>query len=353
MNDAIKTTCLHLGMKWRNTMKKLLQTTLSLLLVVALSQTASAQKFHDEGALKCSGCHTIHYSEEGADPAGAAAGGPFKHLLKDDSTTDLCLSCHDAAGSQATFAWAGSTPPKIMGAVTNDLPGGNFTGPAVTAGKGHSLDTTAFAAANLASSPGGAFSSTGFSCADCHDPHGSNSASFEYRNLLKTVNGVTLTAAEIAGADAEEATLVTAGAAADQNADAFAAGNHNVYKGEMGKWCGACHSNPDNAGTGFHGTVVTDSDVGDNTDWIRHPTGTALTGPFATNYGANYNPSYPMVTTAAGATTASNWAIVAAESKVFCLSCHAAHGTDNTDMLRWDYSVSQAAATGCNKCHGK
>jgi hypothetical protein len=327
-------------------MGKLLQTTLSLLLVAALSQAALAQKFHEEGQLKCSGCHTIHYSEEGSDPSGAAAGGPFKHLLKDDSTTDLCLSCHDVSGSQATFSWAGSTPPKVMGTVGNDLPGGNFSGPAASAGKGHSLDSSAFEAANLSTSPGGSFPSASFGCADCHDPHGSNTAAFEYRNLLKIVNGVTLGPTDIAGSDTDEATLVTAGAAADQNADAFVFGNHNVYKGEMGKWCGACHPN-------FHGVDVTDSDVGDGTDWIRHPTGTDITAAHSSNYGPMYDPEYPIVTSTAGAGTGSFWPIASTETQVFCLTCHAAHGTDYVDMLRWDYSISQAAGVGCNKCHGK
>ncbi|MBW1796331.1 MAG: hypothetical protein JRJ38_18260 [Deltaproteobacteria bacterium] len=42
-------------------------------------------------------------------------------------------------------------------------------------------------------------------------------------------------------------------------------------------------------------------------------------------------------------------------ARVTCLSCHRAHGTDNHDILRFDYSTQIAGSTGvtagCLGCH--
>ncbi len=315
---------------------------------------STAFAFHEPGNLTCSACHTMHYSQGGIAPASSDAGGPFKKLLLRSDQSALCLSCHDTAGSQSTFGWGGSTAPKVRGVVVNTLPGGNFTNTSTggNAGRGHSMDSAGFLADALATAPGGSFPRVGFHCTACHEAHGDPAVTFPFRDLRRTVNAVALTAVEVASVNADEAGLVTAGALADQNR-AINATNHNVYKGEMGKWCGACHSNPDNAGTGFHGITKADLDVGDAVDWKRHPTGTALTAAYATNYGATSAFDYPIVTTAVGATPALEWAIVAAETKVFCLSCHAAHATGFSDATRWDTTIAQLSTVGCGKCHAR
>ena len=324
------------------------------LVAVLFLAGSTAFAFHEPGNLACSSCHTMHYSQGGAQPANSDAGGPFRRLLLRSDQSALCLSCHDTAGSQATFSWGGSTPPKVRGTVVNQLPGGNFTNTSTGggAGRGHSLDSAGFLVDTVATAPGGTFPRAGFHCTSCHDAHGDATAAFPYRNLRRTVNSVVLTATEVGSVNASEAVLVTAGATADQNR-AINATNHNVYRGEMGRFCGACHSNPDNAGTGFHGITRADTDVGDGVDWRRHPTGTALTATYATNYGANSDFVYPFVTSAAGATPAAEWAIVAAETRVFCLSCHQAHATGFNDSTRWNTTIAQLSTAGCGKCHAR
>ena len=99
-------------------------------------------------------------------------------------------------------------------------------------------------------------------------------------------------------------------------------------------FCSGCHSS-------FH------EDMGGVTSpWIRHPNDILL--PTTGEYGA-YNPL----------NTYSNEAPVAyldpanpsrAEAVVSCLSCHRAHGSDQPDMLRWDYD-NMAEGTGCYVCH--
>ncbi len=45
------------------------------------------------------------------------------------------------------------------------------------------------------------------------------------------------------------------------------------------------------------------------------------------------------------------------ERQVTCLSCHRAHGTENDDLLRWEYSTQDAgtdtADYGCLGCHDR
>lgn len=316
-----------------------------------------AQSFHEPGNLVCSDCHTMHYSEDGTTPPHASAGGPFLRLLKRGNTTDLCLSCHDTAGSNATYAWNGSTPPKVKGTVANELPGGNFNYSAVDGKKGHSPLATGFSDSALTKAPGGHYPRTKESCTSCHDAHGEDTSSFAFRNLKKigfNCNschfGYVPDSSTIASTDAHEAALVTPGSSADQN-KAIDATNHNVYKGiAFGQWCGSCHRS-------YHGSTKSDTNVGDGTDWLRHPTGTALKPAYAASYGASTDFAYPIVTSSTAASTTAEWSLAAGESFVFCLSCHQAHASQYPNALRWDPTSGSGGTAGdrskCGKCHDK
>ena len=120
--------------------------------------------------------------------------------------------------------------------------------------------------------------------------------------------------------------------------------NHNVYKGGFSNWCSGCHPN-------FHGADVTDPDVGNGTEFVRHPTNTDISGLHASvASGQAYDYTYPLVQVA-GTWTNTGGGTLASSDKIMCLSCHKAHATANPDSLRWD--PSQASATSqCNKCHG-
>ncbi|MBI2930241.1 MAG: hypothetical protein HYY16_01200 [Planctomycetes bacterium] len=330
--------------------------------LLALSPPAFAQAFHEPGSLICSQCHTMHYSEDGAVPTNADAGGPFGGLLLRSSATSLCVACHSESGSNATFSWAGSTPPKVI--VTgggNQLPGGNFNN--VMAGgnsdRGHSLNSSGFLAEAVANGPGGGgspYPTTSLQCTSCHDAHGPTGAAdpnvFQYRNLKKTVNSTDVSAAVSSG-NTEEATLVTAGVLANQNGLTFSATNHNVYRGTIGAWCGGCH------GT-FHGDN-TDSDIFFGGRYIRHPTDQALLAAYVTAYGTtaaddDYDPNLPVVAPVGVGTTGALWSVTVAH-RVFCLSCHKAHATDQANSIRWDTSSGSGGTDNargkCGECHNK
>ena len=163
-----------------------------------------------------------------------------------------------------------------------------------------------------------------------------------------------------------QAALLTGTAPNQVNGDAEVPANHNVYTVTtletqgFGQWCGACHSNPDDGGTGFHGSAKTDTDVGTGAttgDWIRHPTAKKLLAEMATNYGTVYDPTVPLEVTAASALTSTNSSAItlldlANTSQASCLSCHKAHASANTDATRWNMSLPSGVNAKCNKCHG-
>jgi predicted CXXCH cytochrome family protein len=135
--------------------------------------------------------------------------------------------------------------------------------------------------------------------------------------------------------------------------------DHNYYKGTtavyssdgnaltnqqtMTSFCSGCHGD-------FHGPRSGDDGMGSETPWIRHPTDIAL--PTTGEY-SSYDPSTDYSTEAPVA-----WVNPSTPDRtdaiVMCLSCHKPHGSDQSDMLRWDYEdmiVGSSNTGGCFTCH--
>lgn len=320
--------------------------------VIARDPATQPLTYHTGTSLVCSSCHTMHYSEGGAPPAGADAGGPFSKLLLKRNETDLCLTCH-----------AGGAAPNVM---SGNWPGGTFPATAANQGKGHNpFGTVANASTQIPQdsvlgltppgSTGGAL--TEFACGTCHDAHGfsdyttGNSSVFTYRLLKKRIKGS-------GGVDVDVSTTLLSTFADEQFSETASATNHNVYRAPasigdsskgLSKWCASCHSqfHSDAAGFGF-----------------RHPTADNL-GSLSANYtaanvadgysGGTYHYKYPVETNQGVlATTGTQWPITSGSTeRVFCLSCHRAHGSSYLNAGRWDFTVASGSGTGCNKCHAK
>jgi predicted CXXCH cytochrome family protein len=129
--------------------------------------------------------------------------------------------------------------------------------------------------------------------------------------------------------------------------------DHNFYKGtnvsyssdgtglptqhSITAFCAGCHRV-------FH------EEMGSESPWLRHPSDVTL--PQTDEYGAydpvnNYSTEAPVAWLNPGTPAAG-------EAIVMCLSCHRAHGSDQPDMLRWDYSAMIAGGDGsggCFTCH--
>ncbi len=146
-----------------------------------------------------------------------------------------------------------------------------------------------------------------------------------------------------------------------------AAGNNNATDG-MSNWCAQCHDN-------WHEDIATGNVSGD--DWKRHPVDNVLIDSTPNSGGGvdivrldNYvvstigDLSLPLAKSSdaskaiAYRTTGDDGA-----SRVFCLSCHFAHGGPFYDALRWDYLSAVGAGSqnansvpsnvGCQLCHNR
>ncbi len=270
----------------------------------------------------------------------------------------------------------------------------------------------------------GATSLDYFTCTSCHDPHGAfngpTALANQFRNLrtvptgslepgdiiLNTAvrsyvgygscqgNGDDFETGITNGSDATaiwpvyklgEATHVTGNGS---SACDSAGGNVNSYGVSTGaatdgiaNWCAACHDYWHEGNEATNGPVA----AGPGADWRRHPVdrllydGSRLSGggvtiidaanyydtnlvlgggrlPIASTIALGSDPIYYMEVSGTDELT----------SKVFCLSCHFAHGGPNYDLLRWDYLSDVDTATtqiqtgnaiasnvGCQLCHNR
>lgn len=339
----------------------------NILLLIAglcLSLSGSAFAFHDAGVAHCNGCHTMHNSEDGA-PVDPDSPNGNAWLLKDETPSDVCLSCHGLSYG-AVFGDDPLAPPAEKG-------GGNFvfllednlndghsgaSNPIGGDAAGHNINApsrSVGADATLTSSPGGAFPSSALGCSSCHDPHGNTN--------FRLLYGV--------GTIQDGLYTFTNAAPAAEGLGIFGAGesntNHTAYQSGMSAWCGNCHGD-------FH----------NGAGLLEHPSGEALGGTVATRYG-QYNGTEdisggtPATSYLAAvpfedpANTISSTAGPTASSQVMCLTCHRAHASSAPNSGRWDFNVTLLEEDGvesgsyaipdpfsspnqrslCNKCHAK
>jgi predicted CXXCH cytochrome family protein len=338
-------------------------------LVIALGGTlaiaGSALAFHDRGVADCGGCHTMHNSEDGVlvDPD-SPGGNPW--LLRDDTPSDVCLSCH-ATGLGAVFGTDPLAPPTERG-------GGNFvfllednindghggaTSPILGEAAGHSINAPSRGVGpdgTLTTSPGGSFPASQLGCTSCHDPHGNAN----FRLLYGAGAAVQAGVATFPNAAPTALGLSLFGAGEANN-------RHTAYQGGMSGWCGNCHGD-------FHNN---------NTDLI-HPSGQTVGATLANVYGlyngtVNQTGGAPATSYLAAvpfedpANTTTSTAGPTASSQVACISCHRAHATSAPNAGRWDFNVTFLEEDGvesgsfpipdpyanpnqrslCNKCHRK
>jgi len=153
--------------------------------------------------------------------------------------------------------------------------------------------------------------------------------------------------------------------------------NGNFGDGTMGSWCARCHPK-------MHDDAVVEATGSPNStgqDWFRHPaeyqlddndkSGAAVDTIDWNHYNddisagfkvpaANTNPDLTNETYYANEEVQSNGG---RGDKVFCLSCHFAHGGPYYDALRWDYTSAVELGSqlgngvpsdrGCQQCHNR
>ncbi len=333
----------------------------------------------------CSNCHTMHNSQDGSpvvrdgtgvgwNDSAVLSGGSLSSTPKNRLLVTSCVGCHSSSTSQTIISKAGSNIPIVYNTTVpvNPLAGGNFYW--VAQGddtKGHNVYGIAGTDGNLATAPGRNPAACSNSCHDtlaaapsannynrggcqgCHlfTSHHDDVNYPWYRFLKGHGPGPGLTLDE----SRKELGDYVVGVE-DDDWEQETTVDHNYYKGAVATYtndgtsltnyqsitafCSGCHSV-------FHGPERNGDGMGSASPWIRHPTDIALpvTGEFAsydpvTNYNAEtpvawINPANP----------------ARSEATVMCLTCHRPHGSDQPDMLRWDYSTVGPQGTGCLTCH--
>jgi len=320
-----------------------------LTMVLLLVSGGTAGEYHSGSTLICSDCHTMHASQQ-HDYAGVAgvqtwnAGVGFSRLLKASNTNLLCLTCHD-----------GQTGiPDVIGAdfnTTESTAGGRSAGAlnstsiaaGATAGyltwTGHTLETPPASV-----TPPGQVGAITFTCASCHQPHGTAN----YRNLVTavtyTVQTTTTNAFDV------RINLAAIPGAGSRVSGGFYSSDNIVFNevgataSPYGAFCASCH------GT-FHGTANTMA----VSPYVKHPTA-------AVDFPAGYVTQYNAKTNKARVIWANNVLnpTVTTTATPSCMSCHRAHGNKNPFGLIYMASAGTRNEEGvaggtlrdlCGQCH--
>lgn len=359
----------------------------------------------------CSSCHTMHNKQNGAD---VDSSGPNTRLLSAScvachSGTNAQFSGDGKNDFSAPIVLrTGGAPSTPIGG-TNTLAGGDFYWVANTGDSyGHNVvgvkaadavigvtppgwDQTAtatltFDSKTLQVTGGAGWTGNQLTCAGTYGCHGTRDVADLASIQGAHHNNLTGTTTK---ADATNTTNVAssfrflAGIYGLENSAwnyNEAAGTHNEYYGAndgtdrqynigttvysdthtISFLCAECHGL-------FHGKVADDSSYAYGDPWRRHPTDIVLPSTASAEYDdynsdngdntpGNYSLQAPL---ARGVVPNSSSATVTLDASatgaiVMCLSCHRAHGSDQPDLLRWDYSLMIAGGsnqTGCFVCH--
>jgi len=345
----------------------------------------------------CSNCHTMHASQDGT----LMGDGPNDYLL-----LYSCINCHSGATGSATTPNGAPIVLRTSGVPGGQGPlqtlaGGDFYWVANdTDSKGHNVDVIVgqdlAIGANIGNNPPGwdenyaqdalgdtvaagaaDWGTNQLTCAGQYGCHGDHGVVGNDAGIVGSHHGNTGgTASQANGATTVGASYrFCAGINGlehsnwEWNATTSA---HNEYFGTTYNDTGGAPGGNDLRTISYfcalcHGDFHASGDIGGSTTpWQRHPTDIVLfSGSRGTdeysnyNQGGGYNLQAPV---ARGAVPASSDSTVVVDSGntatgaiVMCLSCHRAHGSDQPDILRWDYSTIIAGGgslnSGCFVCH--
>jgi predicted CXXCH cytochrome family protein len=328
-----------------------------------------AYAFHSGGVAECGGCHQMHNAPSSA----------FLLIATDASST--CLSCHEHAGDTGPSSYHISTaaadlsptaPPKQR------TPGGDFawlkrsyadTGIGynepgdrhghniVAADKGYVADAT-----NVTAPGGGAVLGSNLACNSCHDQHSSIrrlsattwgrtglpiSGSGSYDNSvfvpgaalgtyrLLRGGGVAGVSNDTAVAGATFSSMFIAVAPSSYNRTEAASETRVAYGQNSGAWCATCHPNMHSGAGNYH--PVDQAVDGLATNYNAYVSSGIMTGTgntFTSLVPFNENTTV-YATLQSHAKNGTILSGPATTDQVSCESCHRAHASGFSEMVRW------------------
>jgi hypothetical protein len=326
---------------------------LPLLLLAGMATTALAGDYHKTLTLICSDCHIMHYSQSHGYQVGgsvfpALANGPNAYLLRAGDVNQTCLACHngntfypDVFGDNVL----GSASVRLAGGLNAETGHGLTNDAGYDVIDGHTLYSTDVPPGNTGGTMD-AIPAEGLECSSCHAVHGAVS----YRNLM--LRSGTLFAGD---------TVSYAAGANDLTKDVFEHANNSYTYGDVDYnepivtnskyaiWCQNCH-------TKFHGTDMTDPNMGDGTDYHRHPTASANISTASASDPWRVRTNKVKVMSPTG-----DWSKTATGLTPSCMSCHKAHGNKNGFGLVFMAGTGTITEEGdggayrdmCRQCHSR
>jgi hypothetical protein len=235
------------------------------------------------------------------------------------------------------------------GAVSDESAAGRFAQFGLVNAHGHDLGVSAAIPLSLSGE------SLELNCAHCHAPHGNRN----FRNLVYDPGGHGDSLSVEDGVDLFTEFQPDIPPTVSGSVSAYNAANVG-YRRNMTEWCAGCHD-----------MLATNSTASAPAHFMAHPSGVGID-----EYGldAHTDPSHWLAGTGEGFAVAAGAAegIVrvpfeapgavdfqstqtpSTADRVFCLSCHKAHGNDNGSGLLWPYIEGGTNyIAGCQQCHNK
>jgi len=330
---------------------------------------------------RCKDCHTMHNSREGREVTYAGKTGPFASL-----TIGGCPGCHgqDPTGTQNIIIQGAMRIPQVIHhAQDGDLAGGNYIyvadGHNPVYSKGHNVSGISLqenppmnappgfiAGVIIPGGTGPAYWTTQkqLTCAGTWGCHGNRAIEDPWESIHSAHHEDDN---EIDGSTVGKSYRFLYGIVGKEhkNWEYLAVDdNHNGYKGDrthnsmntISYLCGECHAkfhpNPNLGGSSEVGHAY-------NSVWRRHPSDISFDGVHTGYIGSEYQGyvKYSLESPVAYQNPSGTETSVDMDSIIMCLSCHRAHASPYSDILRWDYSKvtsqNNKSVTGCLVCHTK